>query len=47
MNFFMILLVVIGVTIGVGSTLSIVITMVGTLIYKFYRRIRFGISLFN
>lgn len=47
MNIFMILLVVIGVTIGVGSTLGIVVTMIGTLVYKFYRKIRFGISLFN
>ena len=47
MNIFIILLVVVGVTIGVGSSLGIIVTMIGTLIYKFYRKIRFGISLFN
>ncbi len=47
MNIFMIILVVVGVTIGVGSTLAIILSMIGTLVYKFYRKIRFGISLFN
>lgn len=33
--------------IGVGSVVCIVATLIGTIIYKFYRKIKHGISIYN
>lgn len=41
------ILVFVIVALGLGSTLCVVVVMIGTLIYKIYRKIRFGSSLFN
>ena len=47
MNFFTYLIVIVGVIIGGGSTLAIVFAMFGTLEYKIYRKLKYGISLYD
>ena len=47
MNFFTYLIVIVGVIIGGGSTLAIVFAMFGTLGYKIYRKLKYGISLYD
>ncbi len=47
MNIGMIILIIIGGASGALSTLYIVISLFGTLGYKIFRKIKYGISLFN
>lgn len=47
MNFFLYVIVVLGIVVGGGSTLLILGTMFGTLIFKLYRKIKYGISLYD
>lgn len=47
MDIFIWIFFVIESVIGVGSILCIVVTMIGTLIYKIYRKIKYGISLYD
>jgi len=47
MNIGILTLVIFGGAVGALSTLYIVASLFGTLGYKIYRKIRFGISLYN
>jgi hypothetical protein len=47
MSIFMYLIVIFGVIIGGGSTLVIVLMLFGTLGYKIYRKIKYGMSLYD
>jgi hypothetical protein len=47
MNIFMYFVIAFGVLIGGGSTVAIIFTFFVTLGYKIYRKIKFGISLFD
>lgn len=47
MDFLIWIFFIVEAVIGVGSTLCIVVTLIGTIIYKFYRRIKYGISIYN
>lgn len=47
MNIGMLLIIIFEVAAGVISTLYIVASLFGTLGYKIYRKIRWGISLYN
>jgi hypothetical protein len=35
------------VLVGGGSTLGIIVMLFGTIIYKFYRKIKYGMSLYD
>ena len=41
------IIIIIGGVSGIGSSLYIVFSLFGTLGYKIYRKIRFGISLYQ
>ena len=43
----MMIIIIIGGGIGVISTIGTVVMLIGTLGFKFYRKIRHGISLFD
>lgn len=47
MNIGLILLMIIGGSVGIFSTLFIVISLPATIIQKIYRKVRFGTSLFK
>lgn len=47
MNILMILLFAVGASIGIGTSLGIVILLIGTMAYKIYRKIKYGISLYD
>ena len=47
MNIVVIIIAVIGAAAGIGSTVAIVASLFGTIGYKIYRKIKYGISLFN
>lgn len=47
MNIGLILLMIIGGSVGIFSTLYIVISLPATIIQKIYRKVRFGTSLFK
>lgn len=47
MNIGLILLMIIGGSVGIFSTLFIVISLPATIIQKIYRKARFGTSLFK
>ncbi len=47
MKILMWILVIFGGGVGLFSTLYIVFSLVGVILYKCYRKLRFGISLFN
>lgn len=47
MNIGMIILIIIGGASGALSTLYIVVSLFGTLGYKIFRKIKYGISLFD
>ncbi len=47
MNPIILILVVIGGAVGGLSTLYIVFSLFGTLGYKIFRKVKYGISLFN
>jgi hypothetical protein len=47
MNIFMYLIMIFGVIIGGGSTLVIVLMLFGTLGFKIYRKIKYGMSLYD
>ncbi|HJB01874.1 MAG TPA: hypothetical protein H9780_12025 [Candidatus Mediterraneibacter merdavium] len=47
MNIGLILLMIIGGSVGIFSTLYIVISLPATIIQKIYRKARFGTSLFK
>lgn len=47
MNIGLILLMIIGGSVGIFSTLYIMISLPATIIQKIYRKVRFGTSLFN
>jgi hypothetical protein len=47
MNILTYLMIALGVLLGGGSTLVILVTMLVTLCYKIYRKIKYGISLYN
>lgn len=47
MKILMWILVIFGGGVGLFSTLYIVFSLVGVILYKYYRKLRFGISLFN
>lgn len=41
------IIIILGGFVGIASTLGIVGVMIATIISKIYRRIRYGISLYN
>lgn len=47
MNIGLILLMIIGGSVGIFSTLYIMVSLPATIIQKIYRKVRFGTSLFN
>ncbi|MBO5487517.1 MAG: hypothetical protein J5988_11445 [Eubacterium sp.] len=47
MNIILYLFMFFCVIIGGGSTLALIIMLLGTIGYKIYRKIRFGISLYD
>lgn len=47
MTILLYLVIILGALVGGGSTLAIVGLLFGTIGFKIYRRIRFGISLFD
>lgn len=47
MNFGMLILIIIGGVSGALSSLYIIVSLVGTIEYKIFRKIKYGISLFN
>jgi hypothetical protein len=47
MNILMYILIILGIALGVGSTLVIILMFFGTLAFKIYRKIRYGISLYD
>ncbi|MBQ8326918.1 MAG: hypothetical protein IJX86_07570 [Lachnospiraceae bacterium] len=47
MQILMILVTILAVIIGVGSSLGIVVMLFGTLGLKIYRKIRYGMSLYD
>lgn len=47
MNIGLIILIIVGGAAGLLSTLYIVVSLIGTLAYKIYRKLVHGISLYN
>ncbi|MCI8530404.1 MAG: hypothetical protein HFH82_14875 [Lachnospiraceae bacterium] len=47
MNLGMLILIIIGGASGALSTLYIIVSLFGTIGYKFFRKIKYGTSLFN
>ncbi len=47
MNILMYIFVFFSVVVGVGSTFAILFTMFGTIFFKIYRKIKYGISLYD
>jgi hypothetical protein len=47
MNLFMYIIIFLGVIIGGGSTLAIVLILFGTMVFKLYRKIKYGISMYD
>lgn len=47
MNIVMILLMIIGGSVGIFSTLYILVSLPATIIRKIYRKTRYGISMFK
>ncbi|MDD6038476.1 MAG: hypothetical protein PUD20_06750 [bacterium] len=47
MNLFMYIIVFFAVIVGVVSTLAIVFLLFGTIGFKIYRKIKYGISLYD
>jgi hypothetical protein len=47
MNLFMYIIIFLGVIIGGGSTLAIVLILLGTIVFKLYRKIKYGISMYD
>ena len=47
MNIFMILLIVFGGAVGIISSVGTIILLIGTIAFKIYRKIKYGISLYN
>lgn len=47
MNIGILLLVILGGAAGVLSTLYLIVSMIGTLIYKIYRSLRYHTSLYS
>ncbi len=47
MNVLMLIGIILGGGISIASTVGITVGIFGTLVYKLYRKIRFGISIFD
>lgn len=47
MNILMIIGIILGGGVSVASTVGITVGIFGTIVYKFYRKLRFGISMFD
>lgn len=47
MNLLMYIFVFFSVVVGVGSTLAIILVLFGTIGFKIYRKIKYGISLYD
>ena len=47
MNILMIIGIILGGGVSVASTVGITVGIFGTIVYKFYRKLRFGISMFE
>lgn len=47
MNILMILLVAVEAVLGLGSSLGIVLVLAGTVAFKIYRKVKFGVSLYD
>ena len=47
MNILMIIGFILGGGVSVASTVGITVGIFGTIVYKFYRKLRFGISMFD
>lgn len=47
MNIGLLLLIIIGGSVGVLSTLYIVVSLIGTLAYKIYRSAKYHVSLYS
>ena len=47
MNIAYLLIIIVGCLIGLLSTLYLIVSMIGVIFYKIYRKIKFNISLFN
>lgn len=47
MNILMIIGIILGGGVSVASTVGIIVGIFGTIVYKFYRKLHFGISMFD
>lgn len=47
MNILMIIGIILGGFVSIASTVGITVGIFGTIIYKIYRKLRFGISIFD
>ena len=47
MNIAMLLLIIIGGSVGALSTLYIVVSLIGTIVYKIYRTAKYHVSLYS
>lgn len=47
MNILLYLIVFIGAIIGGGTTLAMILMLFGTIAFKIYRKIRYGLSLYD
>lgn len=47
MNILMIIGIILGGGVSVASTVGIIVGIFGTIVYKFYRKLCFGISMFD
>ncbi len=47
MNILIVIATLIEGIIGIASTLSIIVMLIGTISYKIYRKIRYGASLYD
>ena len=47
MNIFVLIVFIIEAILGIGSSIGIIVLLIGTLISKFVRKAKYGTSLFN
>lgn len=47
MNIVMWIVIILGGILGIAVTVGTIVGMVGVIIYKLYRKMRYGISLYN
>ncbi|MBR5577598.1 MAG: hypothetical protein IKW28_01230 [Lachnospiraceae bacterium] len=47
MNALLVIIFIFEIVVGVSSSIYLVVSLFGTLGYKFFRKLRYGISLYN